>query len=517
METIVANLVGAVRRVTWHGRSYLVAPMTMIVPGVLPGSEGPILYSETVVNQDPDSWNGMPIVVNHPTITGPDGVTRHISARSPEVLEKFGIGTVFNATTGGKLGAEAWFDEERTRKLAPAYLSLLEAGRPGEVSTGLILHRVPADAGAVHNGIPYNHVATGYTPDHLAILPDKVGACSTKDGCGVLVNEEQKGLITTFLEWLRGQAATVPPTPIPSTSATTNEDAMKLTAAQRTAIIDHLVTNCDCWKFKGDKEVLANFSDEKLVKLRKEIDDTSKFSKLAAALTVNAQGDTASGANLAELATFLGVTIDPATDPAGYIGAILSEMDTIRTKLTAAVVDDPEDVNDLGADEATEDTGAMTTTGAPVMNKLLQLLQGKKPTANKKAPPAPPKQKTVAEFMAEAPPEVRAIVVNGAKADKKAKEKLAGQLTAHVKDPALKARLIANHMKKDVDILEDEVAALPPPAQKSPDGLDGLPNYFGAGGGPTGNATPEMDEDDILPLPHYDPREGASKFFSRQA
>ena len=44
METVVANFSGKARRETWDGREYLVAPATLIVPGVLNGSQGPLFY-----------------------------------------------------------------------------------------------------------------------------------------------------------------------------------------------------------------------------------------------------------------------------------------------------------------------------------------------------------------------------------------------------------------------------------------------------------------------------------------
>jgi hypothetical protein len=42
------------------------------------------------------------------------------------------------------------------------------------------------------NGIKYNSVAKNHRPDHLALLPGGVGACSVKDGCGIRANSENK-------------------------------------------------------------------------------------------------------------------------------------------------------------------------------------------------------------------------------------------------------------------------------------------------------------------------------------
>lgn len=188
METYISNLAGDVRTVQWDGREYLVAPLSMIVPGVLNGSNGPLLYPESEINRDPDPWNNMPIVVNHPTKDGAP-----ISARSPEVLEEFGIGVVFNATAAGFLGAEGWFDVKKTMSVAPNILVNLRAGKPIELSTGLFTDNIPARNGAQYEGRPYTATARNLRPDHLAILTSDRGACSVADGCGVnVVNEEGK-------------------------------------------------------------------------------------------------------------------------------------------------------------------------------------------------------------------------------------------------------------------------------------------------------------------------------------
>jgi hypothetical protein len=188
METLVANLAGRTRRERWLGRDYVVAPLTLIVPGVLPGSKGPLYYPPDEVAREPDSWNHVPIVVYHPIFNGSP-----TTARRPDVLEKQGVGYVFNAGYRGKLRAEGWFDIERTKAVDPRVLLALEKGEPFELSTGLYTDNEPAPGGSVFNGAsgprPYTYIARNYRPDHLAVLPDRKGACSVADGCGVLVNE----------------------------------------------------------------------------------------------------------------------------------------------------------------------------------------------------------------------------------------------------------------------------------------------------------------------------------------
>lgn len=179
MEFVLANA-GKVRREKMHGRDYIVAPLTLIVPGVLNGSQGALYYPPDEVQRFPGMWNGIPMVMGHPSEEG-----KHVSARIPRVIEKYAVGTVYNDTFDGKRRAEGWFDEERVKKVAPRLHRMLLNGDAIEVSTGLFTNNVPAENNASYNGTPYTHVARDYQPDHLAILIDQRGACSVEDGCGV--------------------------------------------------------------------------------------------------------------------------------------------------------------------------------------------------------------------------------------------------------------------------------------------------------------------------------------------
>lgn len=181
METVIANGIGRTRRETRNGREYLVAPATLIVPGVLNGSKGRLFYPPEEVSKDPWAWNGMPMVVYHPTSNG-----QHVSGRDPDIIEKFGVGNIYRAQANGKLSAEAWFDVEATRRVDNRILRKLERNEPIELSTGLFTENEPT--AGTYNGQPYDAIARNYKPDHLAILPDQTGACSLRDGCGVLVN-----------------------------------------------------------------------------------------------------------------------------------------------------------------------------------------------------------------------------------------------------------------------------------------------------------------------------------------
>jgi hypothetical protein len=180
LTSLVANLSGRVRREKLYGRDFIVAPMTLIVPGVLNGSAGPLYYPEDELERDPSIWNGIPIVVNHPMKNG-----KPLHARDPEVLNKFGIGFLFRSKAAGKLTTEGWFDIEQTKLVDNRVLEALEVGTPIELSTGLYADYIPAPADAVFNGKAYTYTVRNYRPDHLAVLPDQKGACSLDDGCGV--------------------------------------------------------------------------------------------------------------------------------------------------------------------------------------------------------------------------------------------------------------------------------------------------------------------------------------------
>lgn len=186
METLLINSSGQVRRVTRNGRSYLVAPMTIIVPGVLSGSKGALYYPPSECARNVKAWDSMPITVGHPThpLNG-----NPVSANHPSVTP---IGFLANTVFNGKLRTEGWFDADATRNQSTDIWNSLQAGQPIELSTGLYTENVPHEGS--HKGRPYQYIARNYRPDHLAVLLNQTGACSLSDGCGVLVNAKGKPL-----------------------------------------------------------------------------------------------------------------------------------------------------------------------------------------------------------------------------------------------------------------------------------------------------------------------------------
>jgi hypothetical protein len=167
-----------------NGEAYIVYPVIMMTEGVHAGSGGPTLYTSQELAEYYWTWNGMPVSINHPQDV--DGSP--ISCNDPQVYNTQVVGKIFNTVfEDNKLKAEAWLKETVLNTLGTEVIKALESGNNLEVSTGLF-----CDAEEVSgdwNGETYNAVATNIRPDHLALLPGGVGACSWKDGCGIRANK----------------------------------------------------------------------------------------------------------------------------------------------------------------------------------------------------------------------------------------------------------------------------------------------------------------------------------------
>jgi hypothetical protein len=181
IQTVTTNLGGGhIRYSTLHGRRHLIVPVAMMKQGVWAGSDGPLLYTGRHLANSCPSWNNKPIVASHPKHHG-----KPVSAGDPDVLGEVEIGRVLRARfSNHKQRAEAWLDEDRVREVDPRILEKLENGEMVEVSTGLFVDQKEREG--VYNGKAYKAVATNHRPDHLAVLMDEEGACSIKDGAGLL-------------------------------------------------------------------------------------------------------------------------------------------------------------------------------------------------------------------------------------------------------------------------------------------------------------------------------------------
>lgn len=187
-DRIVFNLIGKTRREMLEGREHVVVPAAILAEGVVEGSGGAIFYpKEEILNSVP-TWDNKPAVVYHPDNNGTP-----ISACHPVVLNTRGVGRMLSTRHDDKLRTECWLDVERTRQIDNRILDAVNEGKPVEVSTGLFLD-LEMKAGE-HDGKKYIGIARNFRPDHLAILPDKVGAYSVAAGGGMFANAAKAKMV----------------------------------------------------------------------------------------------------------------------------------------------------------------------------------------------------------------------------------------------------------------------------------------------------------------------------------
>lgn len=453
METLVANLIGSVSRRHEQGQEYLVAPITLIVPGVLNGNQGPLYYPPEEVAASVDRWNEIPLTLGHPT---KDGLP--VSASDPSTVS---LGFVRNSviTTSGKLQAEGWFS---LKSLDPKILDSLSSGKPVPVSTGLFTDNELV-AGASYKGKSYGHVAKNYRPDHLALLPGQVGACSIQDGCGVLVNaggnlmgftgranghihgvnvsgggdgiatraNDHLHMIENFkVRQVDGHKHSLDQKSLID-SGTRNKENLDM---KKTELINSLITNSCCW-VEEDRETLNDLSEKKLKSMVENVKEQDQ-------LVANQKAAEAGFSDL----TGNSHTFNP------------------KTKKWETEVKEKEPM--------TNETGGLE----------VKLVAKKEPTFN--------------ELLEKAPAETRNAIRNAEKIVEREKAVLIGRLTSGVEDGGKEA--VVNQLKtKSLEDLEVLMALAPAPKQDEAP----VASYFGAaaGGSPVENR--DFDENDILPLP----------------
>lgn len=184
---ITFNLLPAGCRLdTLEGRQYTVVPMVILTEGVHAGSQGPLFYPKDELGKTPVVWNHKPIVVYHPTLNG-----EGISACDVTVINKQKIGLMMNTRfEGGRLKSEAWIDKDRANAVDERIMAAVDNKEMMELSTGLFID-VENTTGKWKSE-DYQGIARNYRPDHLALLPDQIGACSIADGAGLLRNQAMR-------------------------------------------------------------------------------------------------------------------------------------------------------------------------------------------------------------------------------------------------------------------------------------------------------------------------------------
>lgn len=168
---------------TLEGREHLVIPMVILTEGVHAGSQGPLFYPKDELAKTPVVWNQKPIVVYHPTLNG-----EGISACDPAIVNTRKVGVIMNTRfEGGRLKSEAWIEKDRANAVDERIMAAVDNKEMMELSTGLFVD-VENTTGKWKNE-DYQGIARNFRPDHLALLPDQIGACSIADGAGLLRNQ----------------------------------------------------------------------------------------------------------------------------------------------------------------------------------------------------------------------------------------------------------------------------------------------------------------------------------------
>jgi hypothetical protein len=184
---------GAPRTEMWEGREHLVVPMVALMEGVIHAVNAKTaeFVPAAALAASVNKWKGHPIVIGHPVRDG-----HQISAHDPEVLAKHGCGFIRQAEMKGtKLGMEALIDPARLEKLGRhQLLADLRAGKGCEVSVGAFV--TTNDKRSAFNGKSYEGEWLEIGPDHTALLPDGIGACSIAMGCGAHRAAEGAYLVT---------------------------------------------------------------------------------------------------------------------------------------------------------------------------------------------------------------------------------------------------------------------------------------------------------------------------------
>jgi hypothetical protein len=177
--------ISAIRTAEFAGEKHTVIPVVMLKEGVLwpSNASGPELALAEEFGRHPESWNGRPVVLGHPTV---DGIP--VSASSPGVLEAYQLGQIFNTRLDGKsLKSEIWINEARLSEMDDDFQKSVARLKDGdevvEVSVGAFMQI--EDAPGVYEGQKFERIWRNVVPDHLAVLPEGiVGACSVEMGCG---------------------------------------------------------------------------------------------------------------------------------------------------------------------------------------------------------------------------------------------------------------------------------------------------------------------------------------------
>lgn len=467
------------REVVKNGRTYLVANMTIIVEGVLNGSQGALFYPRDEIRRSARDWDGTPILEYHPFLAG-----ENVSAHHPEIRKKW-LGHLRNSKfisqNSHKLRTEGWFLKDRTAAKAPRVYNALMTGSAMELSTGLFTDNEPAPFGATYNGRSYEWVARNYRPDHLAILPDQVGACSNSDGCGLNVNQTEVPLMTNPC----GVTNNSPSAPSITDNNQPGDTPMtqpKTKPQSRAKLVEYIVANCGECPAKEEIETWPH----------------AALNTLATTITANAfppQRGQGQGQGAPE--------DDEEEDD--------SEMEFNGNGGPAfdgrASGGGSEQAGGKGTKEEYP-SGSQGPTGNQRKAKAKVKAAAQEQETTTVNSQAAPRELSEREWLAQAPPSVRELVANMKAAERKQKFALAQRLVANVADPKRRNKVGNDLMKKSLTELQGLLELIPTANREDEvcrEPVENQLNFAGAAGGwdesfsTTVNS--EAGEDLVLALP----------------
>jgi len=180
------SIIAAASRAMVGNVEHMVIPVIGIREGVL----NDVFYPHAELSAAALAWNGVPIPVSHPK----DASGAFVTANSLEADASQNIGKFLNVHFEAKtkaLKGEMWINIQKATDLGhKSLLDRLDKAEQIDVSTGLWTNSdgIPGN----YQGRNYSGSATHIIPDHLAILPNERGACSTDQGCGTFILNEEK-------------------------------------------------------------------------------------------------------------------------------------------------------------------------------------------------------------------------------------------------------------------------------------------------------------------------------------
>ena len=176
-DAIKLNESPAGSKIIYEDSSVIDVPVIPMREGVFTGTDGiPTLKKFEHFSKDAHWLEGQPILKGH---TGPTELVTYRHNR---------IGKLLNVTARPDKKDVVAVARYYKEKLTPEDLTRIKSGTPYDGSIAYTTH-TSMNSGD-YNGSKYNAVEDGgYHFYHFAELANGIGACSTKDGCGFMLNE----------------------------------------------------------------------------------------------------------------------------------------------------------------------------------------------------------------------------------------------------------------------------------------------------------------------------------------